>query len=344
LILCNPLIASANYAEGFSVNRNILRVLRPYPGGESIEYILYSGDEKPKTEANKRAIKIPVSKFVSASTTLLPYWEVLGVSEGLIGQGSKSYVYEPEKLLAEDIGPGYNVNMEKILALSPDAAFLYASLPSELDLAKRLESLGVNVILAGEYLENHPLGRVEWLNFLAPLFGENAEKRANEYVSSTVQRYENLCILTKNVTNRPEVILNASWGGVWHVPGARSLFAHFIRDAGGSYNLDLSERSDGIPMNIETIFAKSGKAEFWLNTSAWNSLADGLREDKRYSLFKAFKDGNIYNNTHRTNPTGGNDFHEGGVLKPDIILADMISILHPELMKNHVLFYYKKLF
>ena len=151
-------------------------------------------------------------------------------------------------------------------------------------------------------------------------------------------------VLTENITERPEVILNASWGSTWHVPGARSLFVHFIRDAGGSYNLDSSERSDGIPMNIESIFAKSGKAEFWLNSSAWNSLSDGLREDSRYALFKAFKDGNVYNNTRRVNPAGGNDFHEGGALKPDIILADIISILHPELIPNHEFFYYKKLF
>jgi iron complex transport system substrate-binding protein len=236
------------------------------------------------------------------------------------------------------------VNIERILALSPDVAFLNAILPQELDVAKRLERLGVTVILAGEYLENHPLGRVEWLNFFAPLFGETAEKRASEYVSSTIYKYEELRKTTENVTKRPEVILNASWGGTWHVPGARSLFVHFIRDAGGAYNLDSSERTDGIPMNIEAIYAKSGKAEFWLNSSAWNSLSDGLREDKRYSLFKAFKDGNVYNNTRRTNPTGGNDFHEGGVLKPDIILADMISILHPEIMPKYELFYYKKLF
>ena len=344
LVSSNSPGVSTKYANGFSINEKALRVLRPYPGGEPIEYVLYSGDEVPNTEANQRALKVPVRSFVSASTTLLPYWEVLGVKEGLIGQGAKSYVFEPEKLMAEDIGPGYNVNIEKILALSPDVAFLYASLPSELDLAKRLESLGIKVVLAGEYLENHPLGRVEWLNFFAPLFGEHAEERANEYVSSTVQKYEELRMLTENVENRPEVILNASWGGAWHVPGAQSLFVHFIRDAGGTYNLDSSDRSDGIPMNIESIFAKSGKADFWLNSSAWNSLSDGLREDSRYSLFKAFKDGNVYNNTRRTNSTGGNDFHEGGVLKPDIILADMISILHPELIPNHELYYYKKLF
>ncbi|MCL2768148.1 MAG: ABC transporter substrate-binding protein, partial [Synergistaceae bacterium] len=297
----DPLYASERYAEGFSVNGNVLRVLLPYPGGEPIEYVLYSGDEKPIIGSNQKAIKIPISKFISSSTTLLPYWEVLGVKEGLTGQGFKSYVFEPDNLTAEDIGPGYNLNIERILALSPDAAFLYASLPVELDLANRLERLGVNVILAGEYLENHPLGRVEWLKFFAPLFGERAEARANEYILSTVQQYENLRMLTEKITVRPEVILNASWGGTWHVPGARSLFVHFIRDAGGSYNLDSSERSDGIPMSIESIFAKSGKAEFWLNASAWNSLSDGLREDTRYSLFKAFKDGNVYNNTRRTN-------------------------------------------
>lgn len=327
------------YANGFSFDEGVLRVSRPV----SREYILYSGDTEPEIPEGAIAIRVPVRRFVSSSTTLIPYWDVLGVKEGLVGQGWKSYVFNPEGIASvKDIGPGNNVDIERILELAPDVAFLYASSRSELEIADRLEALGVKVVLAGEYLETHPLGRVEWLSFFAPFFG--AEEQAQSYISDTASKYESLRKMTENkIKNRPEVVMNASWGGSWHVPGGKSLFVRFVRDAGGDYKLDTSDGTDGVPLSIETIFSRAAGAEFWLNPSAWRSLNDGLTEDSRYGLFRAFKEGKVYNNTRRMNVTGGNDFHEGGVLRPDVILADLISILHPEILPNRELIYYEKL-
>jgi iron complex transport system substrate-binding protein len=42
-------------------------------------------------------------------------------------------------------------------------------------------------------------------------------------------------------------------------------------------------------------------------------------------------------------PGGGNEYFETGPAHPDRILADMISIFHPELLPDHELYYYQKL-
>jgi iron complex transport system substrate-binding protein len=42
-------------------------------------------------------------------------------------------------------------------------------------------------------------------------------------------------------------------------------------------------------------------------------------------------------------PSGANDFWESAVARPDVLLSDVIAILHPQLLQNHQLVYAKKL-
>ncbi len=65
--------------------------------------------------------------------------------------------------------------------------------------------------------------------------------------------------------------------------------------------------------------------------------------DARYADFKAFKNKKVYTYTARVNEAGANDYFESGNVKPDLILADHIKILHPKLLPNYKLYYYKKL-
>ncbi|MDR1896924.1 MAG: iron ABC transporter substrate-binding protein, partial [Prevotellaceae bacterium] len=39
----------------------------------------------------------------------------------------------------------------------------------------------------------------------------------------------------------------------------------------------------------------------------------------------------------------GDDFWESGIVKPDVILKDMIKIFHPELLPEHELYFYRHL-
>ena len=50
----------------------------------------------------------------------------------------------------------------------------------------------------------------------------------------------------------------------------------------------------------------------------------------------------VYNNTKRTTPNGGSDFWESGSVNADIVLADMIKLLHKDAPTDS-LYYYKRL-
>ena len=131
--------------------------------------------------------------------------------------------------------------------------------------------------------------------------------------------------------------------GTWYVPGCQSYLAQYLADAGAEL-LCVGNSFGSIPSSFENIFERAATADYWLNVSqSWQNLQDVIREDSRYSDFKAVQKGNVYNNNARLNKNGGNDYWEGGISNPDLILADLINIFHSELLPNHQLFFYQKL-
>ena len=73
------------------------------------------------------------------------------------------------------------------------------------------------------------------------------------------------------------------------------------------------------------------------------SIGELIAFDDRFGELDVLRQGNIYNNNARMSPEGGNDYWESATLRPDLILADLISIFHPNLMRDHSMFYYRKL-
>jgi len=65
--------------------------------------------------------------------------------------------------------------------------------------------------------------------------------------------------------------------------------------------------------------------------------------DPRFALLPPFRGNRIYNNDARRNGTGGNDYYEGGVWRPDQVLEDLASIFHPNLFPGYRPVYYRRL-
>ncbi len=42
-------------------------------------------------------------------------------------------------------------------------------------------------------------------------------------------------------------------------------------------------------------------------------------------------------------PSGANDFWESSIARPDLLLADVIAILHPDILPDYQLYYAEKL-
>jgi iron complex transport system substrate-binding protein len=94
-------------------------------------------------------------------------------------------------------------------------------------------------------------------------------------------------------------------------------------------------------VNAETVLIRGRNADYWLTQNQNHfSLESIASEDSRYGLFRSFRTGRIYSNNGKIGPGGGNDYYQGTAARPDLLLADMIAILHPELLPDHKLIWH----
>lgn len=350
-----PHKAEIAFATGFSVEYHkhykVVRVTRPWTGAESgFTYLLVQcGAPTPTDEQFKDAtvIEIPIRKLISMSTTYLPHLVELDALETLVGVDTLQYISTPEVIaLGEagklvEIGSGAQVNVEQVALTAPDLIMTYGSGSPEYDAHPKLIEAGYKVALNGEFAENTPLGRAEWIKFTALFL--NAEARANAYFDEVASEYQRLTALTERVSERPSVLINTPFQDVWYMPGGKSFAARFLLDAGASYAWADDESTGSLPLSLEEVFAKASDAEFWVNVGFFGSLKDLEAADARFAQFAAFKNGKVFNNDKRTNANFGNDYFESGVIRPHVILADLIKIFHPDLLPDHELVYYRRL-
>ena len=78
------------------------------------------------------------------------------------------------------------------------------------------------------------------------------------------------------------------------------------------------------------------------NGSGWKTLTAMINDDPRYKEFKAFRSGQVWLYDRKVNAAGINDYWTRGISRPDLILADMIKIFHPELAADHEFEFYKQ--
>ncbi|MDP4207876.1 MAG: ABC transporter substrate-binding protein [Bacteroidota bacterium] len=345
---------TVKYAHGFNItqagNIKILRIFNPWEGAHGIEfkYILCPrGQQIPDSLRNTKIIYTPVSRIICLSTTHVAMLSFLGKVNTLVGVASPNFVNDSltRKMISAgqvtDIGYDQALNYEAIVALKPDIVMAYGVHGETATQYKKLEDLGINVVLNGEYLETSPLGKLEWVKFLASFY--NMADVADKKFSSIEKKYLQLSELCNKIKDKPKVMIGLPWKGAWYVPGGDSYIAQLIDKAGGNYLWKDINGHESVPLNFEKVIERAGQADIWLNTGSANSLKDIQSEDSRLNNIKPFINKATFNNNARTNPAGGNDFWESGVTHPEIILKDLIKILHPELLPDYSLVYYKKL-
>jgi iron complex transport system substrate-binding protein len=342
------------YAQGFEIYSSdegtILRVKNPWQQAENVIYeykLTKNRDIVYQKIPEIRCFKVPVEKVVCLSTTFIGFIDILEKEHTVKGISGAKYVTSP--LLARkidigeipDVGYDNNLNYELLLQIKPDVVFVYGISSSVASVIGRLDEMGIRSVVIAEYLEETPLAKLEWLRFIATFY--DLEKKADIIVDSIASSYEKLVALAKNQTDKPSVLLGLPWNGTWYVSGGKSYTASLIRDAGGEYIWNNLPFNDSRPISIEKVFSKAYNVDFWLNTGDANNKNDILKTEERFKELKAFKHDALYNNNNQLNPAGGNAYFEKGVVEPDIILADIISILHPRLLPSHLKKYYRKL-
>lgn len=343
-----------DYATGFAVDYynhyKVVTVTQPWQGAdETFEYLLVQcGTPTPEGFETAQKVQVPVNTVVALSTTYLPHLDLLNRLDTLVGVDNFSFVYAPDVRAKVKQGEliefnsGRTLDIERLLVNDPDLIMAYGTGDPDIDSYNRLTQAGLPVALLGEYVENSPLGRAEWLIFTALFF--NQELKAQQVFADISAEYEALVKLTTARSEQPTVFSGFSYEGTWYMPGGKSYAAQLLKDAGAAYLWEENQSTVTIPLDFESVFDQAATAEIWVNVSQdWLSRDDAIATDPRYGKFDAFKQDNVFNNNARMNNTGGNDYWESGAVNPHLILADLVKIFHPELLPEHQLIYYQKL-
>jgi iron complex transport system substrate-binding protein len=347
-----PQKVEPRYSTGFHVEYHpsykVVTVSQPWPGAESgFSYVLVQrGTEPPADVDADRVIEVPIRSIVSMSTSYLPHLEMLGVLDTLIGNDAFAWVSSEAVLqriasgAMKEVGSGATVNIELLVEMEPDL-IMTSAMGTEWDTHPKLEEARLPYVINAEWNEQTPLARAEWIKFMALFY--NGEAEANSVFDAIEKEYTGLMEKASSAASKPTVFLGAPYQGTWWMAGGGSFAARFLGDAGAEYVWADDESTGSLMLDIETVYDKAGKADIWLNTGYWNSLEDAEKADERFTKFKAYQNGMIYNNNLRMGPGGGNYYYESGPANPHKVLADLIKIFHPELLPDHQLYYYKKL-
>ena len=58
---------------------------------------------------------------------------------------------------------------------------------------------------------------------------------------------------------------------------------------------------------------------------------------------QSIQNANVWTHTRMVNEQGADDYFERAASRPDLLLADLIKITHPDLLNDHQIEWYKRL-
>ncbi len=337
-------------------------VYNPWAGGRPLARYLLVRDTATAVPAGGTKVKVPIGALAVNSATYLESLRLLGALPTVTGVCSARYIYNPQILRGvgegriADLGDSYNLNIEKLLTLRPEALITPAYNTQD-ENTRRLERCGIPLVYTVEWQEASPLGRAEWIRFIAAFYDKLPQ--ADTLFAGIARRYAALRDLVPPAGRKkgraPSLLVGQDFRGSWSMPAENSFNAVLYRDAGADYVPPSSTAdaagaapSEGTASTgsrtttVEAALLQYGDADCWVGVQA-STYEELQAASSRYALFRPFRSGEVYNFNGRTTPEGGNDYWESAVVHADSLLADLIRVFHPTLLPGHEWVYVRPL-
>ena len=340
------------YAKGLAIYKysgfSVVKITDPWPKAtKAYTYVLQEkGTVIPDSLKQHTIIHIPLRSIVVTSTTHISSLEMLGVEKTLVGFPGLDYI-SSEKVRTRiaagkvrELGNNQSLNTEVIIDLQPDLIVGFG-IDNNNPALDNLQKNGLKIMLNGDWNEQTPLGKAEWIKFFGALY--ELENKADSLFTGIEKEYKTTVTLAKKATFKPTVLAGAIYENQWYLPQGNSWSATFTRDAAGNYIWNGSKGTGSLSLPFETILEKANDAEFWIGPAQYTSLAEMTVDNPHYNQFLAFKKKQVYSFSSKKGKTGGIVFYELAPNRPDLVLKDMLAILHPELMPGYKLFFFEKL-
>lgn len=288
--------------------------------------------------------KTTALRIATVSTTHISLFAAIDQLQNIVGTAFADRILNPaaRELIdagnIRDLSGEKDIDTEKTLAVAPH---IITSYPYGNNQYEGLQEAGCIVIPFSEYLETHPLGRAEWMIAAGFITGQIAEATAE--FEEIEKRYLDLANQLEALpeANQPVVFTGSHANGTWYAPSGNSFMGVFTADAGAAYLFSDRREQGNISLDFEELIVRAMTADYWgkvIFTPGELTLAELRADDVRYAELPAFKKGQVfYCNAAET------DYFGDAIVQPDVILADLIQIFHPEQLPKHKARYFKRI-
>lgn len=347
LLTPNPSLLTnteTEFAENFKIKKDSsyvsLSILSPWETGKVLYTYYLVKHDSIQTPTGGVKIQVPIQNIAVNSCSHVAYIDALGESGKIVASTDPTYVYNEnfrnqlEAGKIENLGGSYDMNFEKILKVSPKVLMITGFKGVD-NTALRTQEAGISVVYNYEWVEKTVLGRAEWIKVFGELFDER--DKADSIFNEIKTEYLRCAELASGAENKPKVLSGAPYKGTWYIPGGKTFMAEFYRNSGMSYYYEDNKDNFSLALSLETVMGNFLSSDIWVgvDVKTYDALA---AQDERLMLFKPAKNKKVYHHLNRTT-TGGNDFWESAMLRPDILLKDFIRIAHPALLPDWQLYY-----
>ena len=205
---------SVEYAHNFSVeyfNNYKLVSMLPWTGADSqMQYLLVQcGTPIPEGYDDVPTFEVPMHRFVSMSTSILPHLSEQNLLDRLVGVDTTLFTSNQDVIdgVADGSiteigggGTGGEINFELLLSLEPDLVMAQEFYAGGTTLSQ-LQDAGIPAVLNSDYADTSPLGQAEWGKYVSLFF--NTEAAANATFDQVSGDYHALAELAADVETRP---------------------------------------------------------------------------------------------------------------------------------------------
>lgn len=340
-----------NYAHFFDIEYHTdykkISIYSPWDNEQlSFSYIL-PYDSVPKEKHQKAGDFVVETKdpaLVVLSAPIAGALCLLELDSLIVGLTDPQFIYDSdlhqsiENKEIKNVGKNIQLQMETLIALQPTLIFGSGWDRLSADY-QQLISLAYVPVLMYDWQEYHPLGKAEWLVFVAAFFNE--EEKAISQFKQIEKSYLSLAESEKQV-HKPLVLNGSEYQGIWYSAGGQSYMSLLYAHAGGDYILKADSSKGSVSLDFEVVLQDASRAQVWMYTGGLDDYSMQALQGEKYQYFKALQKGNVFSYHKRITDYGANDYWESATWQPHVVLQDLVHIFHGDDSADTLLYYFNR--
>ena len=326
----DPFFASGYTVDQDEVGNTLVRVTRPWQGSALEEQTLaiFATAEEAKGYTGQYIVG-SAKRVVCMSSSHIAMLDAIGCVDAVVGVSGKQYITNEqvaENPAVKDIGYDSSLDYETLVMLKPDLVLMYGVTAANDTVTAKLRNLGIPYLYLGDYTEESPLGKAEWVVAIAEIMG--CRERGVETFNSIVERYNEVRSRVVRSMDAPKVMFNLPYQDVWYMPSDDSYMVQLVEDAGGIYIYKGKNPAGGSKaVSLEEAYMLVSRADVWLNAGQCSTMAELRSSAPHFADASVVRNGEVYNNNRRRTKAGGSDFWESAIVQPDVVLSDLVTII-----------------